>query len=469
MKIYTVVAAASTILVCAAMAKDKVVVVPAHPDDLIPCFGTCLKSKDIFEWHVIEFTHGERGLGEQGYRDGSARKIRMEEEGAVCRELGAQLHWLDEIDGEAYACRETCEKLAALLKELKPRAVFAHWPVDIHGDHAMAGVAVQKALFLAGLSPEVYFIEQEYQAKRFVPDQFVDITDVIDRKCELIRMYKCQYRDGGIERRKCAIAKANGMHSMLLADGYAEGFMSFVQPLQGQCKTIFQELPPTKSCGTLRFQGFSPPRPAMPVHAPWPSREQEKRSQIAMSGGKIDIVFVGDSITHGWENEGRGKSLYDELCKTYSILNLGYSGQRTENMVWRLENGELDGYRARLFMVMAGTNNSEPAEEVAIGVRRILDIIRSRQSQAKILLLPIFPRGKSAEDVRNVKNAKVNAVIRGFADDVNIIWCDFTSQLRDSAGGMSSDLSSDRLHMNEAGYAIWLDHVMPHFQRVCGK
>ena len=242
----------------AALAKDRIVVVPAHPDDLIPCFGTCLMSRDVFEWHVIEFTHGERGLGEQGLRDGSTKKIRMAEEGAVCKELGAQLHWLDEIDGEAYACRETCEKLAALLKELKPRAVFAHWPVDIHGDHAMAGVAVQKALFLAGLSPEVYFMEQEYQAKRFVPDQFVDITDVIDRKCELIRMYKCQYRDGAIERRKCAIAQANGMHSMLLADGFAEGFMSFVQPLQGQGKTIFQELPPPKRNSGLRFQGARP-------------------------------------------------------------------------------------------------------------------------------------------------------------------------------------------------------------------
>ena len=238
--------------------KERIVVVPAHPDDLIPCFGTCLLSKDIFEWHVIEFTHGERGMGTQGFKDGSTKRIRMAEEGAVCKELGAQLHWLDEIDGEAYACRETCERLAALLKELKPRAVFAHWPVDIHGDHAMAGVAVQKALFLAGLAPEIYFIEQEYQAKRFVPDQFVDITDVLERKCELIRMYKCQYRDGGIERRKCAIAKANGMHSMLLCDGDAEGFMTFVQPLQGQGRSIFQELPPPKRNAGIRFQGARP-------------------------------------------------------------------------------------------------------------------------------------------------------------------------------------------------------------------
>ena len=254
---FAAVAAMMTLSAAAGMPKDRVVVVPAHPDDLIPCFGTCLLSKDIFEWHVIEFTHGERGMGEQGYRDGSTKKIRMAEEGAVCKELGAKLHWLDEIDGEAYACRETCERLAALLKELNPRAVFAHWPVDIHGDHAMAGVAVQKALFLAGLSPEIYFIEQEYQAKRFVPDQFVDITDVLERKCELIRMYKCQYRDGAIERRKCAIANVNGLHSSFCG-GAAEGFMTFVQPLQGQGRSIFQELPPPKRGATIRFQGARP-------------------------------------------------------------------------------------------------------------------------------------------------------------------------------------------------------------------
>ena len=456
-----------------ATARDRIVVVPAHPDDLIPCFGTCLLSNELFEWHVIDFTHGERGLGKAGFVDGSAKRIRTAEETAVCKALGATLHWLDEIDGEAYACRETCERLAALLKELNPRAVFAHWPVDIHGDHAMAGVAVQKALFLAGLAPELYFIEQEYQGKRFVPDQFVDITDVMDKKCELIRMYKCQYRDGAIEKRKCAIAKVNGMHSMLLADGYAEGFMSFVQPLQGQGKTIFQELPPPKGRGRFRTQGAKPngvsTKAAMPIRSPWPSREQEKRDQIAKSGGSIDLVFVGDSITHGWENEGRGKSLYDNLRKTYSILNLGYSGNRTQNMVWRLENGELDGYKAKLFMVLAGTNNSEPADEVAAGVRRILDLIRSRQPQAEILLLPIFPRGESAADVRNAKNAKVNEIIKGFADGAHILWCDFTPELRDSAGGISGNLSPDRLHLNEAGYGIWLKHVSPHFKHTCGK
>jgi LmbE family N-acetylglucosaminyl deacetylase len=235
---------------------ETIAVVTAHPDDLMPCFGTIMLSRGVFEWHVIDFTHGERGLGEAGYRDGSTAKTRMAEEDAVCTALGARHHWLDEIDGEAYACRETCRRLAALLSDIRPRAVFAHWPVDIHGDHAMAGVATLKAVFLAGLSPEIYFFE-EYQSKRFQPDQFVDIMDVAERKRELIKLYACQYFGGELERVEVGLTRANGLRSALLS-GDAEGFMTFVQPLQGLGPTIFQKLPPSKRATRLPFQGVKP-------------------------------------------------------------------------------------------------------------------------------------------------------------------------------------------------------------------
>ena len=466
-----IMAAVAAFVAGTAMAKDRIVIVPAHPDDLIATIGFCLLAKDTFDIHVVDYTHGERGLGQEAFTNGTAKATRIKEEESVCKAVGATLHWLDEIDGEAYACRETCERLANVLKELKPCAVFGHWPVDIHGDHMMAGAALMKAVFLANIAPEFYFFEEEYQSKAFVPDHYVDITSVLERKFEIVRQYKCQYFDGGMERRHRAGNHYHGMHTAMLAFGHAEAFKALFPSLQGQ-KNIFQELPPSTR-GKPKFQGARPKslekRTTQPIHAPWPSREQEKSDQISKSGGNIDLVFVGDSITHGWENDGRGKSLYNELCKTYSILNLGYSGQRTENMVWRLENGELDGYRAKLFMVMAGTNNPEPAEEVAAGVHRILDVIRSRQPDAKILLLPIFPRGETAADARNAKNAEVNKIIQGFADGEHILWCDFTPELCDSAGGMSGNLSQDRLHLNEAGYAIWLKHVLPHFERTCGK
>ena len=239
-----------------AMAKETVVIVPAHPDDLITSIGFCLLAQGKFDIHVVDLTHGERGLGQKAFEDGSCRKIRMAEEQAVCDAVGAKLHWLDEVDGEAYARPETCEKLAAILKELKPRAVFAHWPVDIHTDHVMAGATALRAVFLSGLKPEVYFFDEEYQAKGFVPDRFVDITDVAERKYEILRNYKCQYRDGGIERRKRAGDMVNGMRTAILSLGSAEGFKALYPPLQGE-KDVFSELPRTPRA-ERKFQGAKP-------------------------------------------------------------------------------------------------------------------------------------------------------------------------------------------------------------------
>ena len=232
--------------------KDRVAIVAAHPDDLIACIGFCLMTTNLFEVHVIDYTHGERGLGPERFKDGSTKRIRTQEESSVCAALGAKLHWLDEIDGEAFAGRETCERLAALFREIRPRAVIAHWPVDIHGDHAMSGVASLKAVFLAGLDPEICFMDQVYQSKNFTPDVYVDFTPVADRKWELVRLYACQNREGGMERRLKDAGRFNAMRSNLLIDGYAEAFTSFVKPLAG-AKSIFDELPPPRF--GLRLQG----------------------------------------------------------------------------------------------------------------------------------------------------------------------------------------------------------------------
>ena len=232
--------------------KDRVAIVAAHPDDLIACIGFCLMTTNIFEVHVIDYTHGERGLGPEKFKDGSTKRIRTQEESSVCAALGAKLHWLDEIDGEACAGRETCERLAALFREIDPRAVIAHWPIDIHGDHVMSAAATLKAVFIANLKSEIYFMDQVYQSKNFTPDVYVDFTPVADRKWELVRLYACQNREGGMERRLRDAGRFNAMRSNLLIDGYAEAFTSFVKPLAG-AKSIFDELPPPRF--GLRLQG----------------------------------------------------------------------------------------------------------------------------------------------------------------------------------------------------------------------
>ncbi len=238
--------------------RERVVIVPAHPDDLIACLGFCHLARDRYEVHVVDFTHGERGCGKEKFENGWTKATRTKEEEAVCASIGAKLHWLDEVDGEAHAGRETCERLAGILKELKPRAVIAHWPVDVHTDHVMAGAAAIRAIFLAGIKPEIYFMEQTYQSKRFVPDVLVDISSVYDKVWESLRLYACQYRDGGMERRRRASADFYGWHSANYYRAKAEGFMSFVQPMQGE-RTIFTDLPhPKPETTRLNFQGARP-------------------------------------------------------------------------------------------------------------------------------------------------------------------------------------------------------------------
>ena len=199
----------SAVLAVALMAraadpKETAVVVCGHPDDLISCAGAALVLSQRFEMHVIDLTHGERGLGEAHYRDGSCKALRIKEEERACGILGAELHWLDEIDGEARAGKEAVAGFAQLFKRLRPRVVLMPWPVNTHCDHTMAMAAAWSALLEAGLrSPscayregsrptEVYFYEQTTQTRSFRPTTFVDITKVKAKKDDLILSYACQ-------------------------------------------------------------------------------------------------------------------------------------------------------------------------------------------------------------------------------------------------------------------------------------
>ena len=225
--------------------KDRVVIVPAHPDDLVACLGFCHLAKGVYDIHVIDFTHGERGLGQAGFTNGVARATRTKEEEAVCASIGATLHWLDEVDGESYAGRETCRKLAKLIADIRPRAVIGHWPADIHTDHVMAGAAMQRAVFLSGVKPEVWFFEEPYQAKGLVPDALVDVSSVMDEIFESLRLYACQNQGGGLEREQRLVRRFRGMQSRNYYKGECEAYKAMIPPMQG-VRTIFSDLPAPK-------------------------------------------------------------------------------------------------------------------------------------------------------------------------------------------------------------------------------
>lgn len=230
------------------------------------------------------------------------------------------------------------------------------------------------------------------------------------------------------------------------------------------------------NAGTWRLQRCETDFPASRIRREgydaqdwWLDRLLEKRNQIAESDGAFDLVFFGDSITHNWENQG--KESLAELRKTYSVLDIGYRGDRTQHLLWRGEyGGELDGYTAKCVMLMIGTNNSrhDSAEDTAKGVKKILELVARKQPQAKTLLLPIFPRG-DAKDGGRATNEKVNAIIKGFADGKKVVWVDFNAKFLD-ANGDTKWIMPDRLHPDARGYAeIWLPSVLPHFREICGK
>jgi len=204
----------------------------------------------------------------------------------------------------------------------------------------------------------------------------------------------------------------------------------------------------------------------------WIPRCLEKRNEIVDGSREYDIVMVGDSITHRWEREGgEGRALFAELKKTYSVLNLGYGGDRTEHAIWRMENGELEGYKAKLFTLMIGTNNGgRDPKGVAAGIKRIIDRIRQKHPESKIVLMPIFPRADVKPGSPAIPgNEQVNSIIKDFADGDAVRWLDFNAKFLNAEGKLTRDVMNDLLHPNEKGYKIWLDAIIPVFREICGK
>ncbi|HEY3324941.1 MAG TPA: GDSL-type esterase/lipase family protein [Planctomycetota bacterium] len=178
--------------------------------------------------------------------------------------------------------------------------------------------------------------------------------------------------------------------------------------------------------------------------------------------GTINLVFVGDSITDGWR--GGGRQVWDKYFAPHKALNLGISGDRTEHVLWRLQHGELDGYEARLFVIMIGTNNGDPAPDVAEGIKAIIEEIKTKQPQANILLLGVFPRGEKADGGRE-KNASVNKLIAKFDDSV-VHYLDIGAKFLQANGTMSAEIMPDFLHPSARGYQIWAEAIDEHVKQL---
>ena len=228
--------------------------------------------------------------------------------------------------------------------------------------------------------------------------------------------------------------------------------------------------------GVIAVCSGAEPEACVPAHrfvtAPWwTSRLAETRSRILNKKDTCyDLVLVGDSITHRWENKVNGASVYPKLLAKYKVLNLGNGGDRTQNVIWRFENnGELDDYTAKVFAVMIGVNNgAKDPEGTVAGVKKIVGEIRAKHPESKLLLMAILPHGKQP---RNAVSAKVvNPALRAFAAESGCTWLDMGEKFLDENGEIKPGLMMpDNLHPIAAGYEIWLSEMCPVVDGLLGR
>lgn len=208
-----------------------------------------------------------------------------------------------------------------------------------------------------------------------------------------------------------------------------------------------------------------------PREGPWVKRH-ESFNEVSKKG-EAQLVFLGDSITQGWE--GNGKEVWAKTWAPLKAANFGIGGDRTEHVIWRLKNGNFDGLKPKLVVLMIGTNNTghqgrpskehgnivytSTAEQTAEGVKMILDILGKKMPETKVLLLGIFPRGATKDDPMRQQNIATNNIISGFADDKRVFYMDIGKVFLQPDGTLPKEIMPDLLHLNATGYQMWADAI----------
>ena len=202
----------------------------------------------------------------------------------------------------------------------------------------------------------------------------------------------------------------------------------------------------------------------LPLHR----QKLQEKNRLVAAGTPPDVVFIGDSITQGWENEGR--AVWQRHFARHALA-LGFGGDRTENVLWRLQQGEVDGITPKVVVLMIGTNNSglRSPESTAAGVKHLLDQIRQRLPSTQVLLLAIFPRGEKPDDYLRGANERVNKLIAGYDDGRSVHYLDINAALLNADGSLSRDVMPDLLHPSEKGYAIWQRAMAPTLQSLLAE
>ena len=211
------------------------------------------------------------------------------------------------------------------------------------------------------------------------------------------------------------------------------------------------------------------PLPATPRKQPdadWEKKHVEF-SEVAKKGG-IELLFMGDSITHGWESSG--KQAWAKNFASSNVANFGIGGDRTEHILYRFQNGELDGISPKLIVLLIGTNNcasGHKPDDIALGIRAILDTVKSKSPQSKVLLISILPRAD--DPAKEAACTAVNALIQKFDDNgANVKFLDIRKSFMDGEKQNADAFAADHLHLSAKGYDVFAAVILPAIKQMLG-
>ncbi len=236
----------------------------------------------------------------------------------------------------------------------------------------------------------------------------------------------------------------------------------------GTCEVLAVRFPPEWLVETAASRPSAESRPggrpnvaAMPMPREEPVWVERHRAINARARrGGVDIVFLGDSITQRWESAGRAEwALFGDRA-----LNAGIDGNGTQTVLWRIRNGNIDGIRPRAAVLMIGTNNStdpnQSSADIAEGISAIVQELRDRLPATKILLLAIFPRGKTVTPER-VRGSEASRLASRLADGKWVHYLDIGSSFLEPDGSISAEVMPDFVHLSAKGYVIWAKAMKP--------
>ena len=215
--------------------------------------------------------------------------------------------------------------------------------------------------------------------------------------------------------------------------------------------------------------------PAIPRNDP-NSKEAHRQLLAKTRQGKIDVYFAGDSITRRW-----GATDYPHLLahwkKTFhgwNVANFAWGGDATQNILWRLRNGELEGVKPKVFILQAGTNNlpwqgpahDSKVDEVVGGIQAIIAEFHRQVPDAPVILTALFPRTQNLSVKATIE--AINLKLEKLGEAPAIHFININSQLGDESGRLRSGMSSDGLHLEKPGYEIWASALTPLLEKLMG-